>query len=200
MMGHADGVCHLYLDSSYLETPADTKNAIEIIIDSKMQYPTACNALETLLVDQKIADTFINEFYPVASKSKIQILGCDLTRKLIPDCMAVTEWSTEYGDNRLAIKITPSIEEAINHINSFGSHHTDVILSKDNELRNRFMLAIDSASVFANCSTRFSDGYRFGFGAEVGISTQKLHARGPMGLRELTSSKWLVRGNGQVRD
>jgi glutamate-5-semialdehyde dehydrogenase len=197
VMGHADGVCHLYLDSSYLKAPLDTKKAIEIIIDSKIQYPTACNALETLLIDHNIAKEFIEEFYPIAKSLGVQVLGCNLTKKFIPDCSSVIDWSTEYGDNRLAVKITSSVEEAISHINTFGSHHTDTILAEDDEVIKRFMLAVDSACVFSNCSTRFSDGYRFGFGAEVGISTGKLHARGPVGVEGLLSYKYLLRGSGQ---
>lgn len=180
VLGHADGVCHMYIHEN-----ADIKKAVRLAIDAKAQYPSACNALETLLVDKKIASEFLNMFRPEAQKSKIQI---------IED----SNWTTEYGDLRLSLKVVDDLEAAIEHINTYGSHHTDAIVSENPFVLEIFLNAIDSACVFANASTRFADGFRFGFGAEVGISTEKLHARGPVGLEGLVTYKYKLRGTGQI--
>ncbi|MBY0404354.1 MAG: glutamate-5-semialdehyde dehydrogenase [Cyanobacteria bacterium] len=195
VMGHADGVCHVYVHES-----ADLNQALALVVDAKTQYAAACNAAETLLVDRSISADFLKALAPVAEATKIQLIGCEATQKILPDVLPATEadWRTEYGDFRLSVKVVDSVDEAIAHINQYGSHHTDAILSKDNPVIEQFLNQVDSACVFANASTRFADGFRFGFGAEVGISTSKTHARGPVGLEGLMSSKFKLRGAGQV--
>lgn len=195
VLGHADGICHLYVHPR-----SDIKTAIPIILDAKCDYPTACNALETLLVDQKIARSFLPVFEEAAHTAGITLKGCVNTRKLIPSAQRATErdWSTEYGDLTLSIKMVDDLEAAITHINHYGSHHTDGILSQDRPAQEKFLQAVDSACVFVNASTRFSDGYRFGMGAEVGISTSKTHARGPVGIEGLLSTTYRLRGNGHI--
>jgi glutamate-5-semialdehyde dehydrogenase len=198
VLGHADGVCHLYVHSS-----VDLNQAIPLIVDAKIQYPAACNALETLLVDAEIVATFLPSFAEAAKKANILLKGCEKTRKVLSDLEPATEedWRTEYGDLTLSIKVVDSAEEAVTHINQFGSHHTDGILGKDTKIIEWFLNTVDSASVFANASTRFADGFRFGLGAEIGISTAKTHARGPVGLEGLVIYKYKLRGDGQqVKD
>jgi glutamate-5-semialdehyde dehydrogenase len=194
VLGHADGVCHMYVHSS-----ADLQRAIPLIIDAKAQYPAACNALETLLVDAAIAPQFLPALAKMASNASITLRGCEQVRKILPGLEPATEadWRAEYGDLTLAVKIVASPEEAVAHINHFGSHHTDCILAEDAETIEWFLNTVDSASVFANASTRFADGFRFGLGAEIGISTAKTHARGPVGLEGLVIYKYKLRGNGQ---
>lgn len=193
VLGHADGICHLYIDQS-----ADLAKALPVIIDSKAQYPAACNALETLLVDKRLGVSFLNLLQDAAQKNQIVLRGCPWTQSHLPSIEAVATWSHEYGDLTLAVKGVTGLAEAIDHINDYGSHHTDGILAQDEKSIEQFLAKVDSASVFANASTRFADGYRFGMGAEVGISTAKTHARGPVGIEGLLSYKYLLRGTGQL--
>lgn len=193
VMGHADGVCHIYADEA-----ADIDKAIPIIIDAKTQYVAACNTVETLLVHRNIADILLPHLAE-ASGGKIQYRGDDKTRAIIKCADATDEDNrTEYLDYILSIRVVDDIDEAIAHINKFGSHHTDAILTEDSDAAERFMAHVDSAGVYQNCSTRFADGFRYGFGAEVGISTGKLHARGPVGLEGLVTYKYRLFGNGQI--
>lgn len=195
VLGHADGVCHLYIHPS-----ADLAQATKIAVDAKIQYPAACNALETLLVDQAIATEFLPQFEQAAKSVGITLKGCTQTQSILRDIEPATEadWRTEYGDLTLSVKIVPDLEAGIAHINQYGSHHTDAIASKDPAALERFMNAVDSACVFANASTRFADGFRFGLGAEIGISTAKTHARGPVGLEGLVIYKYKLRGESQI--
>lgn len=195
VLGHADGVCHLYVHGS-----ADLAQATQLAIDAKIQYPAACNALETLLVDETIAPQWLPAFGETAHQAGITLKGCERTRAILPEIQPATEadWRTEYGDLTLAVKIVPNLESAIGHINHYGSHHTDAIVAQSVETLERFMNAVDSACVFANASTRFADGFRFGLGAEIGISTAKTHARGPVGLEGLVIYKYKLRGAGQI--
>ena len=193
VMGHADGICHVYVDEK-----ADVEKALPIVIDSKTQYPAACNAVETLLVNRKIAGDFLPRLAEAAGGS-IAFRGDEKTVSLIGcDPAAAEDDSTEYLDNILSIRIVEDVNEAIEHINRFGSHHTDAIITEDEGTADEFMNRIDSAGVYHNCSTRFADGFRYGFGAEVGISTGKLHARGPVGLEGLVTYKYKLKGNGQI--
>ena len=193
VMGHADGICHVYVDGAAL-----IDKAVPIIIDSKTQYPAACNAAETLLVHSAIADVLIPALADAAG-AKIELRGDERTVQLI-GCETASEedYSTEYLDNILSIRIVESIDEAIEHINRYGSHHTDSIVTEDANSAAKFMALVDSAGVYQNCSTRFADGYRYGFGAEVGISTGKLHARGPVGLDGLVTYKYKLVGDGHI--
>ena len=195
VLGHAEGICHIYVHDQ-----ADINTAVAVAIDAKAQYPAVCNALETLLIDAKIADAFLPAFGRAASESNIQLRACALTREVLPQAEAVTEedWTTEYGDLTLSLKVVDGLEAAVSHINRFGSHHTDGIMTEDVEARETFLRKVDSATVVANASTRFADGFRFGLGAEVGTSTLKIHARGPVGLEGLTIYKYVLRGEGQV--
>ncbi len=195
VLGHADGVCHLYVHPS-----ADVAQAITIVIDAKTQYPAACNALETLLVDSAIAQDFLPPFAQAAKQAGMVLKGCEATRALLPDIAPATEadWRTEYGDLTLSVKIVESHAAAIDHINRYGSHHTDGILAQDSDAIENFLNQVDSASVFANASTRFADGFRFGLGAEIGISTAKTHARGPVGLEGMVIYKYKLRGQGHI--
>ena len=194
VLGHADGICHVYIDSD-----ADLDMAVNITVDSKCQYVAVCNAAETLLVDNKIAEKFLPKVKTALEEKDVQLRGCEKTASII-DVKPATEedWSTEYLDHILSIKIVDGLEKAINHINHFGSGHTDSIVTVDKEKAEKFMDLVDSANVFWNCSTRFSDGFRYGLGAEVGISTNKIHARGPVGLEGLVIYKWKLLGTGQV--
>ena len=193
---HYDGICHLYADKA-----ADLGMAVSLTVNAKTQKCGVCNALETLLVHRDIAAIFLPKAAAALHAKNVQLRGCAETRAILTDIAAATEedWSTEYLDLILSIKIVDSLEEAVSHINTYGSHHTDVIVTTDQAAAEQFLRSVDSACVFHNVSTRFADGGEFGFGAEIGISTDKLHARGPMGLRELTSYQYRVRGNGQVR-
>lgn len=194
VMGHADGICHCYVDES-----ADLKKAVDIVVDSKTQYVAVCNALETLLVHEKVADAFLPPLKEALDKKNVEIRGCERTHKIIPCHLATEEdWKTEYLDYILSIKIVDSLDEAIEHINTYGSGHTDAIVSTNKAAIGRFLEYVDSGDVFANCSTRFSDGFKYGFGAEVGISTNKIHARGPVGLEGLVTYKYKLIGDGQV--
>jgi len=193
---HYDGICHLYVDPE-----ADHEMAINIAINSKTQKPGVCNTLETLLVHEKIAAEFLPKISAALVAKGVEIRGDEKTRGVLTDATPATEedWETEYLDLILSVKVVGSLEEAVEHINHYGSHHTDVIISENKATAEKFLRAVDSACVFHNVSTRFNDGGEFGFGAEIGISTDKLHARGPMGLRELTSYQYRVRGTGQVK-
>src|SRR5690242_17829834 len=197
VLGHGDGICHVYVDRS-----ADVSKAVEIAYDAKVQYPAVCNAAETLLVHEDIAAKFLPQAVERLKKAQVEIRGDAKTQALLPGqgIAAATEadWSTEYGDLILSVKIVPGLDAAIEHINRYGSRHTDTIVTEDDAAAARFMNEVDSAGVFQNASTRFSDGFRYGFGAEVGISTSKLHARGPMGLEGLTTYKYKLFGNGHT--
>jgi glutamate-5-semialdehyde dehydrogenase len=190
-----DGVVHIFVDQS-----ADLDMVVPIVLNSKTQRPSVCNALETLLVHKAVAAQMIPVLGKALMEAGVTIHGCSQTQKLI-ECVAATEedWSTEYYSLDLSVKVVDDLDAALRHIAKYSTHHTESILTNDMANAERFLNEVDSAVVMVNASTRFTDGGEFGFGAEVGISTQKLHARGPMGLRELTSSKWLVRGSGQVR-
>lgn len=195
VIGHADGVCHIYVEAS-----ARREMAISLILDSKTQAPATCNAVETVLVDQGIANEFLPGLFERLRSRGVKVRGCAETRAICgPDVELVneTEWHTEYGDLTLAIRIVAGIEAAMDHIEKFGSHHTDCIVTDNDETAGRFLRGVDSAGVFHNVSTRFADGYRYGFGAEVGIATGKLHARGPVGLEGLVTYKYALSGNGQ---
>lgn len=193
---HYDGICHIFVDAA-----ADQEMAVALTVDSKTQKCGVCNALETLLVHRDIAAEFQPKVAAALRAKNVELRGCDRTRAVLPDIAAATEedWTTEYLDLVLSIKIVDSLEAAVAHINEYGSHHTDVIVTRDEATAESFLRQVDSACVFHNVSTRFADGGEFGFGAEIGISTDKLHARGPMGLRELTSYQYRVRGNGQTK-
>ncbi len=194
VMGHADGVCHIYVDGE-----ADLELAEKVTVDAKTQYVAVCNAVETLLVHRDIAGAFLPRLKAAMDARGVELRGCPETRKII-SCAAATEedWTTEYLDLVLAVKIVGSQEEAEEHINTMGSRHTDGIITGNTARALRFMDRVDSADVFWNASTRFSDGYRYGLGAEVGISTGKLHARGPVGLEGLVVYKWRLYGSGQI--
>jgi glutamate-5-semialdehyde dehydrogenase len=194
---HYDGICHVFVDEA-----ADLAMAAKIAVDSKTQKPSVCNALETLLVHERIAATFLPVVASQLAERGVELRGCERTCGILGGASkAATEqdWSTEYLDYILAIKVVDSLEEAVAHINEYGSQHTDCIVTANGASSERFLRGVDSACVFHNVSTRFSDGEEFGFGAEIGISTDKLHARGPMALRELTSYQYRVRGEGQVK-
>ena len=194
VLGHSDGICHLYIDKE-----ADVKKALPIIIDAKTQYPAACNAIETLLVHQDLVSSFLPKV-GLALKDAGVIIHGDTRSSEVIECIALKEsdYYNEYLSLELNIRVVDSLHEAIEHIETYGSHHTDAIVSEDPEAIKTFFSSIDSADIFANCSTRFADGFRFGFGAEVGISTTKIHARGPVGLDGLMSTKYLVNGSGQI--
>lgn len=194
VLGHADGICHCYIDKD-----ADIQKALNITVDSKTQYVAVCNALETLLVHKNIAERVLPILKESLEKKNVEIRGCEKTRKII-DCIPATEedWETEYLDYILSIKVVESIDEAIEHINTYGSGHTDTIVSKNKYNIEKFLEYVDSGDVFANCSTRFSDGFKYGFGAEVGISTNKIHARGPVGLEGLVTYKYKLIGDGHI--
>jgi len=194
---HYDGICHVYVDPA-----ADLGMAVGIVVDSKTQKPSVCNALETLLVHEDVAAEFLPALVANLAKRNVELRGCEKTRTILgDDVKAATEedWTTEYLDYILAVKVVGSMKEAVEHINAYGSQHTDCIVTTDEAVAERFLREVDSACVFHNLSTRFSDGEEFGFGAEIGISTDKLHARGPMALRELTSYQYRVRGTGQLK-
>lgn len=195
VLGHADGVCHMYVDKDY-----DIKKAIPLIIDGKTQYTAACNAVETVLVHRDIAADFLPKLADALREASVTIRGSEEVSRLIPvEIIPEGEsWHREYLDLILAIKLVSDVDEAISHINTYGSHHTDCIITENDETARRFMTLVDSAGVYQNASTRFADGFRYGFGAEVGISTSKIHARGPVGLEGLVSYKYKLLGHGQI--
>lgn len=194
VMGHADGVCHIYVDET-----ADPTLSVKVILDAKTQYVAACNTVETLLIHKSIAKKLLPQLKEALEVSHVEIRGTDDVQQMI-HCQNASEsdFQKEYLDYILSIKLVNNLEEAITHINHYGSHHTDSILSEDADAVERFMMLVDSAGVFHNCSTRFADGFRYGFGAEVGISTGKLHARGPVGLDGLVTYKYRLFGQGQT--
>ncbi|MDD5092968.1 MAG: glutamate-5-semialdehyde dehydrogenase [Dehalococcoidia bacterium] len=194
VMGHADGICHVYVDSK-----ADLDMAVRIVVDSKTQYVAVCNAAETLLVHQDIARAFLPRIKKALEEKGVELRGCAETLKII-DVKSATEddWRTEYLDLILSVKVVKNLGEAVDHINRYGSGHTDVIVTADRASGVQFMDYVDSANVFLNCSSRFSDGFRYGLGAEVGISTGKIHSRGPVGLEGLVIYKWKLVGDGHI--
>jgi glutamate-5-semialdehyde dehydrogenase len=194
VLGHADGICHVYIDDK-----ADIEMAVNITTDSKTQYFAVCNAAETLLVHKGIANKVLPLIKEQMDRKEVELIGCENTAKIIEVTPANEQtWKTEYLDKKLSVKIVDNTAEAIDHINHYGSAHTDAIVSSDEKTANDFLNLVDSANVFWNCSTRFSDGYRYGLGAEVGISTNKIHARGPVGLEGLLIYKWKLKGRGQI--
>ena len=194
VLGHADGICHVYVAAD-----ADLDMAVRVTVDSKCQYVATCNAAETLLVDAAVAPAFLPRVQADLEACHCRLKGCERTRAIIPIEPATEEdWATEYLDAILSIKVVDGLDAAIDHINRYGSGHTDTIVTADRDTAERFMNLVDSADVFWNCSTRFSDGYRYGLGAEVGISTSKIHARGPVGLDGLVIYKWKLYGKGQI--
>jgi glutamate-5-semialdehyde dehydrogenase len=197
VLGHAEGVCHIYVDAS-----ADPDMALAIIDDAKTDYPAACNAAETVLVHRQIAGAFLPMLALRLRSRQVSLRGCETTRAILADraveAVAGGEWHTEYLDLVLAVRVVDSIDDAIEHIHTYGSAHTETIVTQDPAAAESFLAQVDAAGVFHNASTRFADGYRYGFGAEVGISTSKLHARGPVGLEGLTTYKYVLRGAGQL--
>ena len=194
---HYKGVCHVFVDRA-----ADFAMAQRIILNAKVQRPAVCNAIETLLVHESVARDFLPTMIEALQDARVEIRGCEKTRKIVKGIKRAKDkdWSTEYLDLILSVRVVRDIGEAIDHINGYGSNHSDTIVTQDEGAAEMFLKQIDSACVYVNASTRFTDGYQFGFGAEIGISTDKLHARGPMGLEELTTYKYVVRGTGQIRD
>lgn len=193
---HGDGNCHVYVDRA-----ADLEIASEIAYNAKVQNPSVCNAMETLLVSEQIAPNFLLTISERLANAGVEIRGCEKTRAILPSVKPATEedWETEFLDLILAVKIVSGLDEAIAHIRKYGSGHSEAIVTEDLSAARRFTAEVDAAAVFVNVSTRFTDGYEFGKGAEMGISTQKLHARGPMGIEEITTYKYVVSGNGQIR-
>lgn len=195
VLGHADGICHLYVEKS-----ADIDQAISIAVDSKTHYPAACNAIETLLVDQEIAETFLPKVAGALRDRGVELRGDAAARAIVADMVPADDgdWATEYSDLILAVRVVGDMEEAIGHITTYGSRHTEGIVTQDGAVAQQFMALVDAAGVFHNCSTRFADGFRFGFGAEVGISTQKMPPRGPVGLEGLVTYKYQLVGDGHI--
>jgi glutamate-5-semialdehyde dehydrogenase len=194
VLGHADGICHLYVDAA-----ADLDQALRVAIDAKTQYPAACNAIETLLVHEQIAPSFLAMAIEAFSAAGVELRGDAAALALgISHAASEEDWSCEYSDLVLAVKLVPDLEAAIEHIGRYGSRHTDAICTTDERAANRFLAAVDSAGVYLNCSTRFADGFRYGFGAEVGISTQTLPPRGPVGLEGLVTYRYRLRGEGHI--
>ena len=199
VMGHADGICHIYVDKDF-----DIAKAIPVIVDAKTQYTAACNAVETLLINREIAADFLPVLAKALVENGVTLRGTKEAADLIPaeistlELMEEEDFHTEYLDLIVSIKLVDNVDEAIVHINTFGSHHTDGILTENQEVADYFMQMVDSAGVYQNCSTRFADGFRYGFGAEVGISTGKIHARGPVGLEGLITYKYKLFGQGHI--
>jgi len=196
VIAHGEGNCHIYVDDS-----ADLVMAEKIVLNAKTQRPSVCNAAEKLLVHENIAAKFLPCIVQKLRQAGVEVRGDAQTLSIVKDAVLAqdAEWYREYLDLIIAIKVVKNGEDAIRHINHFGSHHSDAIVTGKKANGERFLREVDSAAVYVNASTRFTDGYEFGLGAEIGISTQKLHARGPMGLVELTSTKFIVHGNGQIR-
>ena len=194
VLGHADGICHVYVDAS-----AEIEMAVNIAVDSKAQNVSVCNAMETLLVHKEIASEFLPKLLPAMQARNVRLLGDEAVRGIIPvEPATERDWSTEYLDYTLSIRVVDSLDDAIEHINRYGSGHTDCIVTQDMSAVQSFMTCVDSAGVYHNVSTRFADGFVYGFGAEVGIATGKIHARGPMGLEGLTTYKYKLLGSGQL--
>ncbi len=195
VLGHADGICHLYVDQA-----ADLEQAVEIAVDAKTGYPSACNAIETLLVHRAIADQFLPAVEKALVAKGVELRGDSQTVQVLPDVVPATEtdWQTEYSDLILSIRVVEDVTQAIEHVNTYGSRHTDAIVTADEAAAAQFMNQVNAAGVYRNCSTRFADGFRYGFGAEVGISTQSLPPRGPVGLEGLVTYKYQVEGSGHI--
>jgi glutamate-5-semialdehyde dehydrogenase len=197
VLGHADGVCHIFIDRA-----ADPSMVNRIVVDSKTQYPAVCNAVETVLIHADVAAAMLPSLVGALQEKSVKIRGSERTHALLPgvpiELVPNSEWHTEYSDLVLAIRIVDSLDDALAHIEQYGSHHTDAIITQDPAAAERFLAEVDSANVFHNCSTRFSDGFRYGFGAEVGISTSKLHARGPVGLDGIVTYKYRAVGSGNI--
>jgi glutamate-5-semialdehyde dehydrogenase len=197
VLGHAEGVCHVYVDRA-----ADLAMATAVVLDSKLEYPAACNAAETLLVHRDAAARFLGPLLKRLVLAGVEIRACEKTRALAPSLglapATEEDWRTEYGAPVLSVKVVESLDEAVEHVNRYGSHHTEAIVTADGAAAEAFLSRVDAAGVFHNASTRFADGFRYGFGAEVGISTSRIHARGPVGLDGLVTYKYLLRGSGQI--
>lgn len=194
VLGHADGLCHLYIDAA-----ADAAKAVAIAIDAKTHYPAACNAIETLLIHEAIAAEFLPQVVAALQQKGVELRGDHRTCQIASTTMATeADWSTEYSDLILAIRVVDSLDEAIAHINTYGSRHTEAIVTEDAQTAATFLAQVDAAGVYHNCSTRFADGFRYGFGAEVGISTQKMPPRGPVGLEGLVTYKYQIVGDGHI--
>jgi glutamate-5-semialdehyde dehydrogenase len=197
VLGHGSGICHIYVDSA-----ADLNMAQEVIVDAKIQYPAACNSVEKVLVHQSVAKEFLPALVGALQSAGVEVRGCSRTTELLPHSKVIPateqDWRTEYGDLKITVKIVSDMDEAIGHINFYGSRHTESILTKDQTAADLFMDEVDAASVFHNASTRFADGFRYGLGAELGISNSKLHARGPVGLEGLLTYKYKLHGSGQT--
>ena len=193
---HLDGICHVYIDDS-----ADTTKAVNVAINAKTHRYGTCNTMETLLVARSIAEKILPQLARAYGELNVELRGCEQTKAVLPDVIAATaeDWSTEYLAPILSIKVVADMDEAIVHINQYGSHHTDSIISENYTKARAFLRQVDSSSVMVNTSTRFADGFEYGLGAEIGISTDKIHARGPVGLEGLTSQKWVVLGDGHIR-
>ena len=196
VMGHADGICHIYVDKD-----ANIDKAVRVVVDAKTQYTAACNATETLLVNRSIAKEALPVIAKALREKNVKLYGTDEAAEYI-NCehMEDADFDTEYLDLAISVKLVDNIDEAIEHINRFGSHHTDCIITENDESAEKFMQMVDSDGVYKNCSTRFADGFRYGFGAEVGISTSKIHARGPVGLEGLVTYKYKLYGDGHIVD
>ncbi len=194
VLGHTEGVCHVYVDGE-----ADLSMAADVAYDAKVQYPAVCNAVETLLVHEDVAESFLPEIAERYEEAGVEMRGDDAAREIVPmETASEDDWETEYGDLIVAVRVVDSLAAATRHVTTYGSKHTDSIVTGDSTRAARFMRSLDSASVFHNASTRFADGYRYGLGAEVGISTGKTHARGPVGLEGLTTYQYYLEGDGQV--
>ena len=195
VMGHADGICHVYIDKD-----ADVEKASRIVLDAKIDQPSGCNAVETLLVHKDIAERALPPVVKVLKAHGVEVRGDEQTRSVVPDTSEATEadWETEYLDTVVAVRVVTDFEQAVDHINTHGSHHTDSIVTENKATATRFLQTVDAASVLHNASTRFADGFRYGLGAEVGISTNRLHSRGPVGLEGLMIYKYVIEGDGHI--
>jgi glutamate-5-semialdehyde dehydrogenase len=197
VLGHGSGICHIYVDGE-----ADLSRATSVILDSKTQYPAACNSAEKILVHEDIASQFLPYLIQALQSAGVEVRGCARTEQLCSNLKIIPateeDWHTEYGDLKITVKVVRGLEQAIEHINQYGSRHTDCILTQNGASAEQFMDEVDAASVFHNASTRFADGFRYGLGAELGISNSKLHARGPVGLEGLLTYKYKLRGNGHI--
>ena len=197
VLGHGEGICHVFVDRA-----ADLSRAVRVTLDSKVQYPAACNSVETLLVHGDVAAAFLPRVVAELKRANVEVRGCPRVLALLPEAKLVPaiekDWSTEYSDLILSVKIVDTLEQGLEHIHKYGSKHTECIVTEDQAVAERFLQEVDAAGVFHNASTRFADGYRYGLGAEVGISNGKLHSRGPMGIEGLTTYKYKLRGNGHI--
>ena len=197
VLGHGEGICHVFVDRA-----ADLSRAVTVTLDSKVQYPAACNSVETLLVHGDVAAAFLPRVVAELKRANVEVRGCPRVLALIPEAELVPaiekDWSTEYSDLILSVKIVDTLEQGLEHIHKYGSKHTECIVTEDQAVAERFLQEVDAAGVFHNASTRFADGYRYGLGAEVGISNAKLHSRGPMGIEGLTTYKYKLRGKGHI--